>query len=110
MAMLEPFSNVDEDEADGLTPLAEAARNGFTEEVRYLLGLDCSSLKRVDLNSLNSCWNTELRKSELKTPLDLAIDGNHADCIELIKANEGVTWERLTFRHPWIEISGNDAT
>jgi hypothetical protein len=110
MEMLEPFSNVDEDEAGGLTPLAEAARNGFTEGVRYLLGLNCSNVKRVDPNSLNSCWNAELKKSELKTSLDLAIESNQVGCIELIKANEGVTWERLTFRHPWIEVSGNDST
>jgi ankyrin repeat protein len=97
-------SNVDEDESSGLTPLAEAARNGFIDGVRYLLGLNGDLFIRingklpVNPNSLNSRWSTALKRSELKTPLDLAIEGRHDGCIRHIQENGGVTWEELTGR------------
>jgi ankyrin repeat protein len=106
MNVLEPYSNVDQDESNGMTPLAEAARNGFIEGVKYLLSLnyytmgsvDTENPKRVNTNSLNSRWNADLKRSELRTPLDLAIEGKHDECIRNIQEYGGITWEALTSR------------
>jgi ankyrin repeat protein len=97
-------SNVDEDYSSGRTPLAEAARSGLIDGVRYLLGLNDDLFLRingklpVNPNSLDSCWSAELKRSELKTTLDLAIEGRHDECIPYIRENGGVTWEELTGR------------
>jgi ankyrin repeat protein len=89
MKLLSPVSNVDEDEGGTLTPLAEAARLGFLEGVEYLLKLD-----GVDENSLNKCWDDMSRSTVLKTPLDLAIEGKHNECVELLKKHGALTAPR----------------
>lgn len=94
MKVLRPYSNVDklepikpkvenatgtEDEKlDYLTPLAEAARQGFSAGVRYLLELN------VKFSSRNSVWNPGTCAYDTKTPLDLALEGNCTECIALL--------------------------
>jgi ankyrin repeat protein len=84
MKLLARFCNVDEDELGGLTPLAEASRQGFYEGVRYLL-----TLESVTLNSINS------KGGKLKTPLDLALEGGHTECVEILKEHGALTRQDL---------------
>jgi hypothetical protein len=84
MKLLEPFSKVNEDELVGLTPLAEASRQGFYEGVRYLL-----TLESVTLNSMNT------KGGKLKTPLDLALEGGYTECIEILKEHGALTRQDL---------------
>jgi hypothetical protein len=91
MKLLGPFSSVDEDEAGGLTPLAEAARQGFVEGVQYLL-----SLEGVNLNSMNNCKDDVTQKTVSKTPLDFALDGKHDECVEILEKHGALKWQYLT--------------
>jgi ankyrin repeat protein len=91
MKLLGPFSSVDEDEAGGLTPLAEAARQGFVEGVRYLL-----SLKGVNLNSMNNCKDEATQKTASKTPLDFAVEGKHDECVEILEKHGALKWQYFT--------------
>jgi ankyrin repeat protein len=91
MKLLEPLSNVDEDEAGGLTPLAEAARQGFLEGVEYLL-----KLVGVASNSINNCWDDKANKTVLRTPLDLAADGKHDDCVKVLEQHGALKWRDLS--------------
>jgi hypothetical protein len=94
MKLLQPFCNVDEkehqdedkDRVEWLTPLAEASRQGFIEGVQYLL-----SLESVTVNSINGFRDKSTWKVVLKTPLDLAIEGGHTECIELLQARGALT-------------------
>jgi ankyrin repeat protein len=90
MRLLEPFSNVEEDELGRLTPLAEASRQGFAKGVEYLL-----QLKAVGVNSINYHWHDEAKEKLLKTPLDLATEGGHEKCIELLRAHGALLWQEL---------------
>jgi ankyrin repeat protein len=91
MKLLGPFSSVDEDEAGGLTPLAEAARQGFVEGVQYLL-----SLKGVNLNSMNNCKDEVTQKTVSKTPLDFAVEGKHDECVEILEKHGALKWQYFT--------------
>jgi ankyrin repeat protein len=94
MKVLMPYSNVDEDEAGGLTPLAEAARQGFNEGVSYLLQGDVGN--KVDVNSINNAWDEDTKKMALKTPLDFAMENGYTDCVELLKEYGAVRWRDLS--------------
>jgi ankyrin repeat protein len=90
MKLLQPFSNVDEiedqDEGGWLTPFAEASRQGFVEGVQYLL-----SLEDVTVNSFNAFWGKARYERMFKTPLDLAVEGEHTECVDLLKAHGALT-------------------
>jgi ankyrin repeat protein len=89
MKLLQPFFNVDEKEnQDGgwLTPLAEASRQGFVDGVQYLLNLE-----GVTVNSINGFWNKTTEETVFKTPLDLAIEGEHAECVTMLRERGALT-------------------
>jgi hypothetical protein len=86
MKLLASFSNVDEAEAGDMTPLAEAARQGFLEGIEYLLKLDS-----VNRNSINRCWDDVVQIKVLKTPLDIAIEDKHDECVGLLKEHGALT-------------------
>ncbi|OAL43066.1 ankyrin [Pyrenochaeta sp. DS3sAY3a] len=94
MEILHAHSNVDkfehvessEDASDSsgggtciLTPLAEAAGLGFTVGVQYLLKCNEKVPETVNLNSVN------IFGSVLQTPLGIAIDNRHTECIAILK-------------------------
>jgi hypothetical protein len=90
MKLLQSFFNVDEienqDEGGWLTPLAEASRQGFVEGVQYLL-----SLEAVTVNSINEFWDKARYERVLSTPLDLAIEGEHAECVTMLRERGALT-------------------
>jgi hypothetical protein len=93
MRLLEPFSDADESKREGLISVAEASRQGFIEGVEYLL-----SPKKVMVNSLNSCWDKETKEVVMKTPLDLALEGEHTECIRVLKEIGAVTSKDIAHR------------
>ena len=75
LSILERFSDLNQKDEYGDTPLAVACEKGHIDILQYLLKY-CSS--NIDLNAANK---------DDKTPLDLAIKGGHVACIELLMAH-----------------------
>jgi ankyrin repeat protein len=75
-----------------LTPLAEASRQGFTAVVRHLLKCNQEMPGTVNLNSINEIGENMLPQ----TPLDLAVDHHHTDCIAILKLHGAKTLMNLT--------------
>jgi hypothetical protein len=93
MKTLWPFSGVNACEYEAsrvLTPLAEAARQGFYEGIEYLIGFE-----EVDIDSVNSCLDDRTKKIVLKTSLDLALDNGHTECVELLERHGALKWREL---------------
>ena len=90
MKFLEPFCDVNGREVhEGTTPLAEAARQGFFEGIRFLVQLD-----RVSLNPVSDHWKSG-RGCVFMTPLDLAISGKHENCSYLLRRRGALTYSEL---------------
>jgi ankyrin repeat protein len=98
MKILASVSNVDEPEEGTLTPLAEAARQGFLDCIEYLLNFD-----GVDIDSANKCWDDTAKETVIKTPLDLAFEGGHTECTALLVQHGASTWH---FDMATTQISG----
>lgn len=93
MKALWPFSGVNECEYEAsrvLTPLAEAARQGFYEGIGYLI-----SFEEVNINSLNSYLDDTAKRVVFKTPLDMALDSGHSECVELLKGHGALMWREF---------------
>jgi len=88
--LLEPFSNVGENGAGGLTPLAEASRKGYHKIVQYLL-----SLQGVEVNSVIEVLDFDTGCFVWKTPLDYAQEGEHTKCMHILKIHGGLTGREL---------------
>jgi hypothetical protein len=78
MELLGLVSKVDEPQHN-MTPLAEAARQGFTAGVAYLL-----NRRDVMVNSINFPSDGEAQGQLPMTPLDIAVKEDHADCVDLL--------------------------
>lgn len=73
-----------------LTPLAEAAKEGRTKAIRYLLSLGSRMHTGIDLDSvMHNSFHLP------KTPLDLALAGNHIGCATLLESHGALTWESI---------------
>jgi hypothetical protein len=75
--------DIDEKDEDGYTPLAEAARLGFTAGVVYLLGF---SGDLVDPNAIDVRGNTPLMHATL---------GKHWTCVEILAHDRYVASRRV---------------
>lgn len=84
---LQEFSTSYRRDNHGYTPLAIAAAQGHTQIVRWLL-TNCSHL------GINS------RNENFDTPLDLAIDGGHDACIEVLVSHGAETNRHLNATSP----------
>jgi ankyrin repeat protein len=91
MELLTPHSNIDNADRHNMTPLAEAARQGYIEGVNYLRGR-----RGVDMNFVNRSL-VEGRYVWM-TPLDFAMAGEHTRCIEMLKESGALTGREIIIR------------
>lgn len=98
----EDTSDLRDGRPDRLTPLAEAARQGFTAGVRYLLTCNEATPGTVNPSSINKYFDETVEGHiRRQTPLDFAIDGQHTECIVILKHYGAKTFAEL-------DAAGND--
>lgn len=92
MKCLRSLADVDHKDKRGCTPLAEAARAGFTEGIRYLLSLKAPGPRGGIIMEADPHSQDNLGRS----PVTAALQGGHKECVDLLlgamsaKGSEGI--------------------
>jgi ankyrin repeat protein len=93
MRALGEVANIEHQDYAGRTPLAEAARAGFKEGVRYLLGFNSAAGDEYWRPIEIKC-NPNSKDHQGKSPLVLAAEGGHTKCFQLLIRHKPLQYQR----------------